>query len=106
MLIKRFVSVVFGVCIVCVVNAQSATGSYVNNLRNELVKTWPHNRTINIVFHGHSVPSGYAQYSCGEYFRCLSAFDPSCNKRALSLCRSERDYDFYRGRQSNKVKND
>ena len=60
MLIKRFVSVVFGVCIVCVVNAQSATGSYVNKLRNELVKTWPHNRTINIVFHGHSVPSGYA----------------------------------------------
>ena len=40
MLIKRFVSVVFGVCIVCVVNAQLATGSYVNNLRNELVKTW------------------------------------------------------------------
>ena len=60
MLIKRFVSVVFGVCIVCVVNAQLVTGSYVNNLRNELVKTWPHNRTINIVFHGHSVPSGYA----------------------------------------------
>lgn len=25
----------------------------------ELRKTWPKNRTINIVFHGHSVPSGY-----------------------------------------------
>mgnify|MGYP001788605208 CR=1 FL=1 len=22
-------------------------------------KTWPNNRTINVVFHGHSVPSGY-----------------------------------------------
>lgn len=41
MLIKKFVSVVFGVCMVCVVNAQPATGSYVNDLRNELVKTWP-----------------------------------------------------------------
>lgn len=25
----------------------------------ELRKTWPQNRTVNIVFHGHSVPSGY-----------------------------------------------
>lgn len=25
----------------------------------ELTKTWPNNRTVNVVFHGHSVPSGY-----------------------------------------------
>lgn len=25
----------------------------------ELDKTWPDNRTVNLVFHGHSVPSGY-----------------------------------------------
>lgn len=25
----------------------------------ELKKNWPNNRTVNIVFHGHSVPSGY-----------------------------------------------
>lgn len=25
----------------------------------ELKKTWPNNRTINILFHGHSVPAGY-----------------------------------------------
>ncbi|GHC57403.1 SGNH/GDSL hydrolase family protein [Roseibacillus persicicus] len=25
----------------------------------ELQKVWPNNRTVNIVFHGHSVPSGY-----------------------------------------------
>ena len=25
----------------------------------ELKKTWPNNRTINIIYHGHSVPSGY-----------------------------------------------
>ncbi|MCW1884131.1 SGNH/GDSL hydrolase family protein [Luteolibacter flavescens] len=28
-------------------------------LRAELAKTWPHNRTIHLVFHGHSVPAGY-----------------------------------------------
>jgi acyl-CoA thioesterase I len=28
-------------------------------LDTELRKVWPSNRTINIVFHGHSVPSGY-----------------------------------------------
>lgn len=60
MLIKKIVLVVWGICMGCFVNAQPATGSYVNDLRNELVKTWPNNRTINIVFHGHSVPSGYA----------------------------------------------
>lgn len=30
-----------------------------SNLDTELRKSWPDNRTINIVFHGHSVPSGY-----------------------------------------------
>jgi len=28
-------------------------------LSNLLRKPWPENRTVNIVFHGHSVPSGY-----------------------------------------------
>ncbi len=30
-----------------------------NELRTELEKKWPANRTVNIVFHGHSVPAGY-----------------------------------------------
>lgn len=34
-------------------------GSYLNSVVIELQKTWPQNRTVNIVFHGHSVPSGY-----------------------------------------------
>jgi len=33
--------------------------SYLNDIKTELEKKWPNNRTINIVFHGHSVPSGY-----------------------------------------------
>jgi hypothetical protein len=29
------------------------------DLTKELTKSWPDNRTINLVFHGHSVPAGY-----------------------------------------------
>ncbi|WP_425637660.1 SGNH/GDSL hydrolase family protein [Algoriphagus yeomjeoni] len=32
---------------------------YLSELKVELQKKWPGNRTINLVFHGHSVPSGY-----------------------------------------------
>lgn len=33
--------------------------TYLNDLKIELQKEWPKNRTINVVFHGHSVPAGY-----------------------------------------------
>lgn len=32
---------------------------YLTELKEQLVLVWPKNKTINIVFHGHSVPSGY-----------------------------------------------
>ena len=32
---------------------------YLDDIKTELKKEWPENRTINLVFHGHSVPSGY-----------------------------------------------
>ena len=32
---------------------------YLKGLKTELKKEWPKNRTINLVFHGHSVPAGY-----------------------------------------------
>jgi acyl-CoA thioesterase-1 len=32
---------------------------YLAELKTELLKKWPGNRTINLVFHGHSVPTGY-----------------------------------------------
>jgi lysophospholipase L1-like esterase len=32
---------------------------YLKELKTELEKKWPANRTINLVFHGHSVPAGY-----------------------------------------------
>lgn len=33
--------------------------TYLAELKKELVIEWPKNRTINLVFHGHSVPAGY-----------------------------------------------
>lgn len=33
--------------------------NYLAELKLELQKQWPNNRTVNLVFHGHSVPSGY-----------------------------------------------
>ncbi len=35
------------------------SNDYLNDLKTELQIEWPKNRTINLVFHGHSVPSGY-----------------------------------------------
>jgi lysophospholipase L1-like esterase len=33
--------------------------TYLTDLKVEMQKEWPKNRTINLVFHGHSVPAGY-----------------------------------------------
>ncbi|MEL7589399.1 MAG: SGNH/GDSL hydrolase family protein [Prolixibacteraceae bacterium] len=38
---------------------QIADSTYLSELKTELQKKWPENRTINLVFHGHSVPAGY-----------------------------------------------
>jgi alpha-L-rhamnosidase len=38
---------------------QADMKSYLNEVKQELQKVWPSNRTVNFVFHGHSVPSGY-----------------------------------------------
>jgi len=39
--------------------AQANPRSYLDPIKTELEKQWPNNRTVNLVFHGHSVPSGY-----------------------------------------------
>ena len=41
-----------------VVNEVDAN-SYLSEFKKELVKKWPNNKTLDIVFHGHSVPAGY-----------------------------------------------
>ena len=40
-------------------NEIARPSEYLNDIRSELKKEWPQNRTINLVFHGHSVPAGY-----------------------------------------------
>jgi lysophospholipase L1-like esterase len=39
--------------------AQADSATYLQDIKKELIKQWPQNRTINLVFHGHSVPTGY-----------------------------------------------
>lgn len=39
--------------------AQADPAGYLQEIKTALKKEWPANRTINLVFHGHSVPSGY-----------------------------------------------
>src|SRR6185312_11931391 len=50
---------------VCQLRAETEIGgtdtAYLANIITELKKEWPNNKTINLVFHGHSVPSGYQQ---------------------------------------------
>jgi acyl-CoA thioesterase-1 len=40
-------------------NVIAPPSEYLNDIKTELKKEWPKNRTINLVFHGHSVPAGY-----------------------------------------------
>ena len=37
----------------------AASATYLNDIKQEMRVKWPKNRTINLVFHGHSVPAGY-----------------------------------------------
>jgi acyl-CoA thioesterase-1 len=40
-------------------NTTENSSDYLKDIKAELKKEWPNNRTINLVFHGHSVPAGY-----------------------------------------------
>lgn len=40
-------------------NSQALATDYLPEIKQELMKEWPKNRLINLVFHGHSVPAGY-----------------------------------------------
>lgn len=47
------------ICIMAGLHVEEAPSDSLYALKQELAKVFPHNRTINLVFHGHSVPSGY-----------------------------------------------
>ena len=40
-------------------NLIAEPNDYLKEIKEELKMEWPNNRTINLVFHGHSVPDGY-----------------------------------------------
>jgi acyl-CoA thioesterase-1 len=39
----------------------ATSADYLSDIKTQLSTQWPNNRIINLVFHGHSVPSGYAK---------------------------------------------
>lgn len=57
----------FGIVILCygcngskyLINKKVNTEDYLYEIKKELQVKWPNNKTINFVYHGHSVPSGY-----------------------------------------------
>lgn len=58
---KRILLTLFIVVCINVLKAQQANpDTYLKPLIIELQRSWPDNRTIHLVFHGHSVPSGYS----------------------------------------------
>lgn len=57
---KCFALIILGLFWVLPATAQQADSTtYLANVKEELNAVWPKNRTINLVFHGHSVPAGY-----------------------------------------------
>ena len=59
---KRSLTLFLLVILLWDLNAQNKIASpsqYLTEIKTELTKKWPDNRTINLVFHGHSVPAGY-----------------------------------------------
>jgi rhamnogalacturonyl hydrolase YesR len=58
--IEKLSSVILFFIFSITLHAQTALQeSYLDSIKSDLNKTWPKNRTINLVFHGHSVPTGY-----------------------------------------------
>ncbi|SDC37531.1 SGNH/GDSL hydrolase family protein [Niabella drilacis] len=59
--IAHLLLLLFTLPAIMAVRAQADPQTYLGELKAALGKKWPANRTINLVFHGHSVPSGYFQ---------------------------------------------
>ena len=55
---------------------------YLSDLKKEMQIEWPKNRTINMVFHGHSVPAGYFKT---PHINTLSAYPTLVLKKIKEL---------------------
>ena len=59
---RRIVLLLSALCLALPLCGQIADrGSYLEELKVQLGQKWPDNQTVNVVFHGHSVPAGYAR---------------------------------------------
>lgn len=57
---NRLFYLIGGLLVTGMMQAQVADRqTYLNDFKKEMTVKWPKNRTLNVVFHGHSVPSGY-----------------------------------------------
>lgn len=66
--------------------AQTGQSIEFTQIRQELQKKWPDNRTVNLVFHGHSVPSGYANTPNVKNASSLPPSSPGSCQRNISIC--------------------
>lgn len=63
---KLYVVILIGCCLIVagckstsVISSNHPSNPYLDSIKKIMKTEWPKNRTINLVFHGHSVPSGY-----------------------------------------------
>lgn len=52
-------TVIIGLALFCLSASAAEPATYLGGITTLLEQTWPANRTVNIVCHGHSVPAGY-----------------------------------------------
>jgi hypothetical protein len=83
-------------CVISVFAQKAGSDNYLNEIKAELEKNWPDNRTVNIVFHGHSVPSGYAATPRVNTLGAYPFFYVEKCEGKISECRGECHYNFYR----------
>jgi CheY-like chemotaxis protein len=60
--------------------------NYLEPIKQELIKQWPKNRTINLVFHGHSVPSGYFKTPDVKMLKGLKQIYPYAVVNSILTC--------------------
>jgi hypothetical protein len=63
--------------------SKTVDSTYLNETVELLQQKWPKNRTINIVFHGHSVPSGYLNTPTITTFRAYPMLGSGFDKSSL-----------------------
>lgn len=51
--------IVFLAFIISIISAQADKNTYLKPVLLDMQRVWPGNRTINVVFHGNSIPTGY-----------------------------------------------